>query len=135
MALFEWTTEHSVSVLRFDNDHKKLFSLINELNDAMSERRGRFVVVRVLQELADYARWHFDGEESAMHRAKFAGVEEHIAEHREFAAKVELLYAQCGDSYSTAPIEVLYFLRDWLLHHILVIDRQYAAPLNSAGIH
>jgi len=38
---FEWTDAYSVSVLRFDTEHKKLFSLINELNDAMAEKRGR----------------------------------------------------------------------------------------------
>jgi len=134
MALFEWTNEHSVSVLRFDKEHQKLFSLINELNDAMAEKRGRFVVVRVLQELADYARWHFAGEESAMRRANFAGIDRHIAEHLEFAAKVEKFYAECDERYSTVPMEVLYFLRDWLQQHILVTDRQYAEALNRAGI-
>jgi hemerythrin-like metal-binding protein len=135
MALFEWTQEHSVSVLRFDTDHKKLFALINELNDAMSEGRGRFVVVRVLQELGEYARWHFAGEESAMRRAGYAGLEEHIAEHRQFTSKVEGFYAEFGESRTGIPIDVLYFLRDWLLKHILSTDRQYSESLNRAGIH
>lgn len=135
MALFEWTQEYSVSVVCFDTEHKKLFSLINELNEAMAEKRGRFVVARVLQELADYARWHFAGEESAMRRANFAGLGQHVMEHQEFSAKVEKFYAECDDSYSTVPIEVLYFLRDWLLKHVLIADRLYAEPLNRTGIH
>jgi len=135
MALFEWTQEYSVSVLRFDTEHKKLFSLINELNEAMAEKRGRFVVARVLHELADYARWHFAGEESAMRRANFVGLEQHVAEHQEFSAKVEKFYAECDNSYSTVPIEVLYFLRDWLQKHVLITDRLYAEALNRAGIH
>jgi hemerythrin-like metal-binding protein len=135
MALFEWTQEHSVSVLRFDKDHKKLFSLINELNDAMAEGRGRFVVARVLRELGEYARWHFAGEEKAMLRAGYAGLEEHVAEHREFASKVDGFYAEFGEDQMGIPIDVLYFLRDWLLKHILLTDRQYSESLNRAGIH
>ncbi len=134
MVLFEWKPEHSVSILRFDNEHKKIFALINELNDAMAEGRGRFVVIRVLQELAEYTRWHFSGEESAMRRASFDGLDAHIAEHRELAAKVEQYYAECSSGFSSIPIDVLYFLRDWLVHHILCTDRKYAESLNRAGI-
>ena len=135
MALFQWTDEYSVSVLRFDTEHKKLFSLINELNDAMSEGRGRFVVVRVLQELGEYARWHFRGEESAMRRAGYAGLEEHIAEHHEFTGKISEFYAEYGEGQSGIPIDVLFFLRDWLQKHILQTDRLYVECVNRAGIH
>jgi hemerythrin len=96
MALFEWKQEHSVSVSRFDTDHKKLF---------------------------------------AMRRALYEDIETHIAEHREFSAKVEEFYSECGQSHAALPIDVLYFLRNWLQKHILVTDRQYAESLNRAGIH
>jgi hemerythrin-like metal-binding protein len=135
VALFEWTEEYSVSVLRFDTEHKKLFSLINELNDAMAEGRGRYIIARVLQELGEYARWHFRGEESAMRRAGFAGLEAHIGEHRQFARKVSDFYAECGEGQGAIPIEVLYFLRDWLQSHVLQTDQQYAESVNSAGIY
>lgn len=135
MALFEWTDEYSVSVLRFDTEHKKLFSLINELNDAMSERRGRFVVVRILQELGEYARWHFHGEETAMQRAGYAGLEEHITEHRLFTNKIPEFYAECCPGQSAVSIDVLFFLRDWLQKHIMDTDKRYADSLNRAGIH
>lgn len=135
MALFEWTEEYSVSVQRLDGEHKKLFSIINELNDAMSDGRGRFVVVRVLQDLNEYARWHFRSEESAMRRAGYPGLEEHIAEHQTFITAVDGFYAEQGDNCTSVPIDVLYFLRDWLQKHILLSDRQYAESLNRAGIH
>jgi hemerythrin-like metal-binding protein len=133
--LFQWTQEHSVAVLRFDSDHQKLFALVNELNDAMAEKRGRFVVVRVLRELADYARRHFAAEEAAMQRANYAGIAEHIAEHRALSAKVEEFYTDYGESADGIPIDVLFFLRDWLQQHILKTDRKYSETLNRAGIH
>jgi hemerythrin-like metal-binding protein len=122
-------------VSRFDTEHKKLFSLLNELNDAMAEGRGRFVVVRVLRELGEYARWHFQGEESAMRRAGYADIERHVAEHCEFTKKVHEFYAEYGETANGIPIDVLYFMRDWLLKHILNTDRQYIQTLNAAGIH
>jgi hemerythrin-like metal-binding protein len=134
MPLFEWKQEHSVSVTRFDNDHKKLFSLLNELNDAMSEKRGRFVVIGILQELANYTRRHFVAEETAMRRAGYEGLDQHIAEHQELMAKVEYYYAEYSANPNSIPIDVLYFMRDWLQKHILVSDRKYSAKVNQAGI-
>ena len=135
MPLFEWKDEYSVSVLRFDREHQKLFNLINELNDAMAEGRGRFVAVRVLRELSEYARWHFSGEESAMRRAGYPDLEQHIAEHETFVKTVNGYYEQYSGGQSGIPIDLLYFLRDWLTKHILESDRRYAESLNKAGIH
>jgi hemerythrin-like metal-binding protein len=135
VALFEWTQEYSVSVLRFDSDHKKLFALINQLNDAMAEGRGRFTVVPVLRELADYARRHCAAEEDTTRRIGYAGLEEHTAEHRIFSAKVEEFYVEFTASRDAIPIDVLFFLRDWLQKHVLSTDRKYAEAMNRAGIH
>jgi hemerythrin len=135
MALFEWTEEQSVSIARFDSDHKKLFAMLNEMNEAMAQGRGRLTVVSILKELADYANWHFAAEETAMRRANFAGLEEHIAEHREMMAKVQDFYGEFSSNSYALPIDVLYFMRDWLQHHILSTDRKYGEALNRAGIH
>jgi hemerythrin-like metal-binding protein len=135
MALFEWTNEYSVSVQRFDTEHQRLFAILNELNDAMAEGRGRFVVARVLQELSEYSRWHFSGEESAMRRTGFDGLEDHIAEHRVFSEKIEAMYAECDKAEANLPIELLYFLCNWLQNHIRRTDQQYARFLNRAGIY
>ena len=56
MALFEWKEDYSVSVKQFDGDHQKLFSLVNELNDAMAQGQGRLVIGSVLQQLLQYTR-------------------------------------------------------------------------------
>ena len=135
MALFEWTPEYSVSVLRFDSEHKKLFELVNELNDAMSAGRGRAMVARVLQELTDYTRRHFAGEEAAMRRAGYQGLEAHVAEHRALTEQVAKYYEEWAANASTSPVDLLFFLRDWLQKHILETDHKYGKALNGAGIH
>ena len=135
MALFEWTPEYTVSVLRFDSEHKKLFALVNELNDAMSAGRGRAIVARVLKELTDYTRRHFAGEEEAMRRAGYEGLEAHIAEHRALSEQVAKYYAEWAANESTSPVDLLFFLRNWLQKHILETDRKYGKQLNGAGIH
>jgi hemerythrin len=135
MALFEWRPEYSVSVLRFDSEHKKLFELINELNDAMSAGRGRAMVARVLQDLTVYVRRHFAAEEEAMRRAGYEGLEAHIAEHRALAEQVAKYYDEWATNESASPVDLLFFLRNWLQKHIMESDHKYSKKLNGAGIH
>ena len=135
MALFEWTPEYSVSVTRFDAEHKKLFELINELNDAMAAGRGRAMIARVLQELNVYVRRHFAAEEEAMRRAGYEGLEAHIAEHRALAEQVGKYYDAWASNASTSAVDLLFFLRDWLQKHILETDHKYGKAMNGAGIH
>jgi len=135
MALFEWKDEYSVSVTRFDGEHKKLFSLLNELNEAMTRGQGRLVISHVLQQLLAYTREHFAAEESAMRMATFSGLASHTAEHRLLTEKVEQFAADYSKGNTAITIDVLYFLRDWLQNHILSTDRKYREALQEMGIH
>jgi len=133
--LFSWKPEYTVAVQRFDSEHKKLFSLLNELNDAMSAGQARFVVGRILHELANYTRTHFAAEVTAMRRTDFSGIGEHIAEHEALAAKVDAFVAEYeAGNTQLISVDLLYFLRDWLEKHILETDRKYSHTLNDAGL-
>jgi hemerythrin-like metal-binding protein len=134
MALFAWKEDYSVSVKRFDGEHKKLFSLLNELSDAIAKGQGRLVVRNVLQQLTAYTREHFAAEEAAMRAAAFDGLPSHVAEHRELTEKVEKFSADYSKGDTSITNEVLYFLCDWLEHHILSLDRKYGESLSRAGI-
>jgi len=134
MALFEWKDDYSVSVKRFDGEHKKLFSLLNELNDAMAKGQGRFVIQRVLQQLIEYTRQHFAAEEAAMSSVAYDGLASHAAEHRELTAKVEKFSAEYSKGDTSITIDVLFFLRDWLENHILCTDRKYKEALMEAKL-
>ena len=135
MSLFDWRPEYSVSIQRFDCDHKKLISLLNELNDAMAEKRGRLVVGHLLRDLADYSCSHFAAEEEAMCRASYPGLSTHAAEHREFAKKLAEIQYEYAAGSSAVTIDLLYFLRDWVQRHILESDHKYGTSLNQAGIY
>lgn len=134
MALFEWTPEFSVSVARFDAEHQKLFSLINQLAESIQEGRGSELAFPVLQELAEYTRNHFEAEENAMRQASFPGLDDHLAEHRTLVGKLTDFFADYDANSERIEMDLLLFLRCWLENHILVRDKQYGPALNSAGI-
>lgn len=128
MAMIEWKPEYSVSIESFDSAHKWLFTLMNELSDAMAAGRGRFEVQRILHELAVYCDLHFSDEENAMRTCGFAGLAEHQEEHRKLTAQVQKL-ASAPENPVTVAIDLLNLLKEWLTQHILVADRKYIEPL------
>jgi hemerythrin len=132
--LMEWGEQHSVGVERFDDDHRQVFAMLNDLHDAVEAGKGKAVLREVLLGLGAYTHQHFTVEEAVMRRTEYPGYEAHSAEHREFTGKLQdfMRAHEIGDT--GVSLEVLAFLREWLQHHVLVTDRAYCEHLNAHGV-
>jgi hemerythrin len=133
MALITWRDSYSVKVPSIDEQHKKLIDLINRLHDAMSSGQGKAVLGGVVAELVAYTRTHFTYEESLMSRAIYPQLTAHRAAHRSLIEKVGGFTAQVGAD-ATTTIEMMTFLRGWLMEHIQKEDMAYSDSLVAKGI-
>jgi hemerythrin len=134
MARFTWDPTYSVSVRHFDEQHKGLFSILNELYDAMKAGAGQKVLRDVLVNLLDYTLLHFAGEEAVMRNAGYPRLQSHIEQHRRFTDKIDEACAKYNAGSVGLSVGVLDFLTEWLQNHILHTDKQYGEFLNSKGI-
>jgi hemerythrin len=132
MPLMEWKPDYSVGVPEFDNDHRHLMQMLNDLNDAMREKKGRAVIGLILSELLKYTERHFGAEEAAMKRSAYPHYEIHRAQHRELTERVRAFASEYALGDSLISVEVLYFLREWLESHILKSDLAYRECLAGA---
>ncbi|GAB7021853.1 bacteriohemerythrin [Salidesulfovibrio brasiliensis] len=133
--LFEWDDSLSVGVREIDGQHKVLIDLINELNDAMRARRSKAIMMDVVKRLADYAVEHFATEERLFDRYGYPETEAHKEIHRKFVAKVSEFAEQLNSGKASVTMEVMRFLKDWLIGHIKGTDQKYSAFLNEKGVH
>lgn len=131
--LFAWNDSYSVKVAQCDQQHKKLFAIINELADAMQQGKGQDAVGKTASELLIYTQTHFQQEEELMQKANYPQLASHRELHRKFVADVAALQQQAGQGANS--VKVLNLLRDWLVNHIQKVDKSYSAHLNAAGIH
>jgi len=133
MPLVTWDETYSVRIKRLDEQHQKLFALLNALHDAMRQGRGQTIVQDTLRELATYTVSHFQAEEELMRKSNYPGLAAHQAEHQRFVAKVRQLSedVQAGRHVS---IDLVNFVRDWLPQHIQRTDRSYSAHMNAQGV-
>lgn len=134
MALVTWDPSFSVKVTRCDDDHKKLFALMNTLHDAMSLGKGAKVVQQVVQELLEYTKFHFTAEEALLEQTGYPGLSAHRLQHQQFVKQIEQFQKDLEVSAVGKAVSVLTFLKDWLSKHIKQTDQKYSAHLNANGI-
>ena len=133
MPLFSWKTEYSVNDAVLDNDHKKLFDLLNAAYECVMNSEEVECVLPIIDELSEYTRYHFSAEEQYMREKGFQEIDDHIAKHREFSHKVVTLRTRYHDSNLEVAKELIVILGEWLLGHVLKDDMKYSELSTRSG--
>ena len=134
MALIEWNDSLSVKIAEIDQQHQKLISMINELNDAMSHGKGKDVMARILGNLINYTSTHFRTEEKYFDQFDYPDKANHKREHTTFVNKVTDFKDGFEKGSIGLTIQVMNFLSDWLQNHIRGTDQKYSAFFNKHGL-
>lgn len=135
MPLMTWTDKLSVGVGVLDEDHKRLVGLLNELYDAMQSGRGRDALGRILNELIKYTQMHFAREERFFTQTGYAESRVHKQEHDSLTGQVlEVQRKYAAEPSAALSVDVLQFLKNWLINHIQGSDQKYRAHFNASRI-
>lgn len=113
-------SEHSVGYTEMDDQHRMIFSIINNLfsNEGESVKNK----VKVLTELIDYSNVHFTSEEDMLNDISYAERFDHALLHDEYNER--LVYFL--DHIDEIEIDEVYeFASLWWSSHILVEDMKY----------
>ena len=130
----EWDTSYTVGVEKYDNAHKVLFSMINDLADAMQQKKSKEAVGRVLNGLAEYTINHFADEERNFAQTRYPEEAQHKALHKKLLDQVTELITKFNAGEPLIAKDVINFLQDWLINHIKGVDKRYGPHLNKSGI-
>ncbi len=130
----KWSDDLSVQVSEIDGQHKNLIDLINTLHDAMLAKQGKQALSGIIDELAAYSVYHFKTEEKYMQNFKFTGYPAHKKEHEGFITKVDKFQNDFDEGKLGLSIEVMTFLRDWVVKHIKETDKMYVALFKENGL-
>ena len=134
MALIKWDQSLSVNVAQIDKQHQKLISMINELNDAMKQGKGKEAMSKILNGLVAYTATHFKTEEDYFAKFGYPETIKHKKEHADFVKKVSDFKSKFEKDQLSVTIEVMRFLRDWLQNHIKGTDKKYSKFFNDNGL-
>lgn len=134
MGRIEWKKEYSVGVKMFDEQHRVFFGIINSLYDAIIARRDQEVLDDIFRSLFRYTDFHFKSEEQYFDEFQYDHAEEHRLAHEALSRRVAELREKQIKGQMESSYELLDFLEDWLVEHIMGMDKQYGPCFRAHGL-
>jgi hemerythrin len=123
MDHFNWKAEYSVGVPEIDHQHQFFLDLINRLNDDLAEADEHEYRASLLNELVNYAKFHFLSEENIIKRLGISELEHHKKSHRKLIQQLNELIMPVQAGVSPAEL-VLTFIGAWLIEHTIKEDKK-----------
>ena len=123
--LIRWKPQYNLGLDEIDEQHQSLLELINKAWRAIVRRSDQTVVMEVIDELERYTLAHFAAEETFMRVTGYPEFNTHKDEHNAFIDRVAQEKALARHTGGLS-LDLMHFLRDWLIDHIVVSDKAYA---------
>jgi len=125
-----WNDSFLLNIDVIDNQHKKFFELF-DLILALNKSKDAVKLSSVINELQDYARYHFETEETLMQNADSESFELHIIQHQFFINKINEFTIAQNYNNPVLTTQIVVFMRKWLLMHITETDKKYVESVQS----
>jgi len=129
MPLIKWRESYSVGVEKFDDEHKVLVELINDVFEMVRDKKSMDTLKDAVAKLIEYTRIHFADEEEAMEEAAYPHLEEHRDIHANLLEQVLEFQEEIHSGRDELRTDFYKFLREWLMNHILDEDMKYSTYL------
>ncbi len=135
MEYIPWDESFKTGITVFDRDHRELVRLLNELHSGLVSGFSISEMTFILDDLVRYTGVHFKREEDLMDAHSYPGTARHKAEHADLVRQVVDFQDQLKKGKKHFTIQLMAFLKDWLVNHILKTDMQYGTFFRERGIH
>jgi len=131
MSIVEWNDSFLVGVDPFDEHHKHLVTLLNLSFDAFVQVVPTQKFAEIFDELFEYASYHLSSEKFWMIEHSYPKLEEHLKEHNFFVQRLKEIQEDYRQGNSSVSLDIVIFLKDWLIEHILKSDADYGHFISS----
>ncbi len=132
MGFSDWSPQFTVNHPVMDEHHRRIFKLVNQLHEAIFTSKARESLGEILHALFDYTELHFAEEELLMRQHNFPGYAQHKKAHESIIEQLHEFERKFNAGDNTFTPQMFHFLvSDWLVKHILGMDKMYAPYLQD----
>ncbi len=130
-VLIRWNTTYELGVKIIDEQHMKLVDIINDFYNAFATAQAHEKIDEIINELVNYTIFHFTAEEEIFSNSNYPETDGHKKKHKEFVDELKRYHQEVKDGNMTTTYDLMTFLRDWLIKHIMGTDRTYLPYINK----
>ena len=131
MIRYEWNDKSLLGIKKLDEHHEHLVDLLNRSYELYENAAPCAKLEVILDELFEYAFYHFAAEEQWLKDHTYIKLDDHIAEHDHFRQKIASFQNEFLAGKTPPKVQLFTFLGDWLVNHIRVTDVEYARCLSD----
>ncbi len=124
--LMIWQDGYSIHMDEIDRQHRRLVELINELHAGMKKGENRESLGKTFDSLVEYTARHFGYEEKLFTQYGYPEYQAHKTAHEKLVEKVLDFKTRFENNEAFVSMELMAFLKDWLVKHIQGTDKKYA---------
>lgn len=128
--MYELKDEYLTGIESIDAEHKVLFEIAEEIyqlcmNEYVPDKYDH--IVNLIEKLKNYTIVHFQHEEEYMESIQYKRMFTQKIQHDNFKRKLETMDLEIIDDNQEESIQdLLKFVTDWLVEHILETDKKIA---------
>lgn len=125
--MYEMKEEFKTGIELIDNEHKMLFDIADRIymlinNEFIIDKYDK--IVNLIEELKDYAAFHFKDEEAYMESINYKKMFTQKIDHENFIEKLnEIDLNKLDENQDKYILDLLEFVNQWLVTHILEKDK------------
>jgi hemerythrin len=131
---FAWSDAFGVGVKELDDQHRRLFSLVNGLSEIIGKTGKIEGHEAEKKELLAFARVHFQTEEALMEAHDYSRSEVQRKEHGDLIARLERFAGEGERRARPRAQTAVDYLKDWLIRHVLLEDLRYRDFFKEKGL-
>ncbi len=133
MHYVNWSPLFSVKNPHIDQQHRRLFDLVNEFHSAYKSKENKDYIFSVLNRLIKYTEEHFEDEERLIRASGCPKdlLEHHLKEHEKLIFDIFELNNELHAGKQKSINELERFFDKWLIQHVLEEDKRYLDYVNK----
>jgi hemerythrin-like metal-binding protein len=134
-----WSEAYSVGIKEIDTQHQVLLDILNNLNhqsrDNLCEQKTLDLLWDKLEELNQYAAFHFTTEEALLqeHLPVDTATTIHISQHRQYWVSINHFKKLAREDQMNI-MALVEFMNSWWIEHILKTDSMMGKKLIANGV-
>lgn len=132
----DWKDDYCIGVTPIDDQHFRLIGMLNSLHGRIGPETVPASAWELLAGFNRYAETHFSTEERIARDSAvpLADLIAHLAEHEAYRDRMCVFQQSLAQDDRRAPAQLMAFLSNWWLSHILVRDMELGRLIRAGEV-